>query len=308
VAGLEALGQQVGTTVVEVLPASEERGPRLEALGRRLVGRRVGLALGAGGPLLWAHVGVIRSLMRAGIPIDCVTGTSAGAIVGSGLAMGLSIAEIYDRLLGVGKRILRPVFPLRGVLTNRPVARWARREIYGDQLIEETKIPLALSAADLDEGAEIVLRRGPMWRAVLASAAIPGIYPAVRIGNHWLVDGGVVNPVPVATAHLLGADVVVAVDLSVPLAPRHELDERHSARRRPPMLLNNVLRSRDIMMSVIQAHSLAQPSVLVKPQVEGATLREFNSGSRFIEGGEAAMEEALPRLLRQLPWLNSDGA
>jgi hypothetical protein len=74
------------------------------------------------------------------------------------------------------------------------------------------------------------------------------------------------------------------------------------------MLLNNVLRSRDIMMSVIQAHSLAQPSVLVKPQVEGATLREFNSGSRFIEGGEAAMEEALPRLLRQLPWLNSDGA
>jgi NTE family protein len=115
----------------------------------------------------------------------------------------------------------------------------------------------------------------------------------------------VVNPVPVGTARLLGADIVVAVDLSVPLAPRHEIESERSGRLRPPFIMNNIVRSRDIMMSVIQARSVAEPSVLVKPAVEGIGLRNFREGSRFIAAGEEAMEKALPVLERHLPWLGA---
>lgn len=307
VSAQEMLERRMGAAVVAILPADpEERRPRLRALGRRLVGHRVGIALGAGGAKGWAHIGAVRALLRAGVPFDCVTGVSIGAIVGAATAMGRSTEWIEAAFGQSMTRIFRPAFPFYGVLTNRALGRWYRKEIYGETLIEDTPIPLALTAADLDEGSEIVLRHGLVYQAVLASSAIPGIYPAVKIGGHYLVDGGVVNPVPVATARLLGADIVIAIDLSVPLTPRHELDEQSPVRSRPPHIFNNMLRSRDIMMSVIQQHSLAEPSVLVKPQVEGISLRNFRQGARFLTAGEQAMEEALPLLRQQLPWLGTE--
>jgi NTE family protein len=300
------LSEIVGAPVLGILPAEPESArPGIEALGRRLIGQQVGVALGAGGAKGWAHIGAIRALRRAGVPIDFVAGVSIGAILGAALAMGRS-DEWMEQTIGESiTQIFRPVFPLHAILTNRPLGRWLRSHAYGDTQIEDTPIPLAISAADLNEGSEIILRHGPIWRAALASAAIPGIYPAVRIGDHYLVDGGVVNPVPVGTARLLGADIVVAVDLSVPLAPRHEIESERSGRLRPPFIMNNIVRSRDIMMSVIQARSVAEPSVLVKPAVEGIGLRNFREGSRFIAAGEEAMEKALPVLERHLPWLGA---
>ena len=307
VATLDLFTQELGVEVRGILPAMEDAQglpAAVTTIGRWLVGQRIGLVLGAGGAKGFAHFGVIRALRRARVPIDCVTGTSIGAIMGAGVAMEAPLEDFEVAMQGVLDKVFRPTVPVYGMSSNRAVAAWFRDErVYGDRVIEELPIPLALSATDLNEGSEIVLRRGPLWLAVLASMAIPGIYPPVRVGRHWLVDGGVVNPVPVDTAQLLGADVVIAVDLSEPLAARHEAELAGTAPPRPPTLPNTILRARDIMMSEIQAHTAGSPAVLIKPRISGVSLREFGRGIQFVDAGEAAAEEVLPRLREQLPWL-----
>src|SRR5919202_2418040 len=127
----------------------------------------------------------------------------------------MTVEQAESVVLGAPKAVFPPRVPLYGVSGSHGIAARLRDErAYGEGRIEDLPIPFAASAADLTDGREIVLRHGPLWRAVLATAAIPGIYPPVQIGRHWLVDGGVVNPVPVSTAQLLGADLVIAVDLS----------------------------------------------------------------------------------------------
>jgi NTE family protein len=319
VATLKRWSARVGAPVRAVVPAivPGTADPAVDAavaaLARALVGCRIGLALGAGGARGFAHVGVLRALRRAGVPLDCVAGTSIGALVGAGIAMDASPDWLLGALHASVPHIFRPTVPLRGMLTNRALGAYLRRdEVCGLRVIEDLPLPFAVSAADLIEGREIVIRRGPIWQALLASAAIPGIYPPVRIGRHWLVDGGVINPVPVSIARLLGADVVIAVDLSEPLAPRQEADMAESVTAHCPPLPATILRARDIMMAEMRAHSIGEQSVLVRPngmeptpksRIRGFALRNFDAGTRFVDAGEVATEEILPRLRQRLPWL-----
>lgn len=302
----EALGEDLGAPVRALLPTSADGLPAaIDSLARWLVGQRIGLALGAGGAKGWAHLGVLRALHRAGIPFDCVAGVSIGAIVGAAVATGATTEWIEWAFQAGTSRVFRPTIPIHGILSNRTLAAWLNSaEMYGNRRMEDMAIPFAVIATDLNEGREIVIRRGPVWQAVLASAAIPAIYPPVRLGSHLLVDGGVVNPVPVSTAHLLGADVIIAVDLSEPLAPRQEL-RLESGDKTPhlPSVLNNILRSRDIMMSEIRMHTVREPSILIKPRIKGIALRDFSEGKQFVEAGESAVEMVLPELAQHLPWL-----
>jgi NTE family protein len=303
VATLELLLAELKVPVQGILPAREDLlPPALAKVARWLVGQRIGLVFGAGGAKGYAHLGVVRVLRQARIPFDCIAGTSIGAIAGAGMAMHAPQARIEAAFASGPAYVVRPAMPLYSIFSNRALTRWMRSAaIYGDLLIEELPIPFAISAADLTEGREIVLRRGPLWQAVLASAAIPAIYPPVQIGPHWLVDGGVVNPVPVATARLLGADVVIAIDLSEPLAARQEAswDGQPASK---PNLIDSILRSRDIMMSEIRQHTAGEPAILIKPEVRGLSLRNFGDGERFVEPGERAATEALQRIYDLLPW------
>lgn len=303
VALLELLSGELQVPVQGILPTREELlPPALAKVARWLVGQRIGLVFGAGGSKGYAHLGVLRVLRRARIPFDCIAGTSIGAIAGAGMAMNAPQVRIEAAFASGPAHVIRPALPIYSIFSNRALMRWMRSAaIYGDLLIEELPIPFAISAADLTEGREIVLRRGPLWQAVLASAAIPAIYPPVQIGPHWLVDGGVVNPVPVATARLLGADVVIAVDLSEPLAARQEASWDGQPTYKPN-LLDSILRSRDIMMSEIRQHTAGEPAILIKPEVRGLSLRNFGDGARFIEPGERAATEALQRIYDLLPW------
>lgn len=304
---LDLLTGELGAPVRGVLPGGTVTASTgaVAALARWLVGQRIGLALGAGGAKGFAHLGALRVLERVGVPLDCVAGVSIGAIVGAAVAMRVDSAWIAGAFKRGVSRVFRPTLPLYSILSNRVLGAWLRsEEMFGRHRIEGLPLPFAVSAADLTEGREIVVRQGPVWKAVLASAAIPGIYPPVNVGRHWLVDGGVVNPVPVSTAQLLGADIVIAVDLSEPLAPRQEPDLDERAREpRPPRLPTNILRSRDIMMSEIRAHTLGEPSVLIKPAVRTVALSDFGEGAQFIEAGAAAAEAILPQLRERLPWL-----
>lgn len=178
--------------------------------------QRIGLALGSGAARGWSHIGVIRAVEDAGIAPCCVAGTSIGALVGAAWAEGrLDGLEKFVREL-TPRRVmayLDLVVPVRGLLGGERLIDMLRG-LLGDVDVADARMPFCAVAADLATGQEVCLHQGRMVDAVRASIAIPGIFtPAVWDGRH-LVDGGLVNPVPVDVARRLGAEAVIAVDLN----------------------------------------------------------------------------------------------
>lgn len=306
VAVQDILAPALGVPVRGLIPADPARQPpALAAVARWLVGQRIGWVLGAGGARGFAHIGAIAALRRARLPVDCSSGSSVGGIIAAGISGQMTIPYIEAALTGGAYRVFRPTIPIKGILTSRALATWFQRpDVYGQVLIENMPHPFAVSTADLREGREVIIRRGPLWQATLASAAIPGIYPPVRIGQHLLVDGGVVNPVPVSVARLLGADIVVAVDLSEPLGTQQEFDPAGAPPPPIPSLIDTILRSRDIVMSEIRGHTVTDTAVLIKPEVVRVSMHNFVEGRQFMDAGAEATEKVLPRLRELLPWLN----
>lgn len=173
----------------------------------------LGLALGGGAVLGFAHIGLLEALDEAGIRADYVAGTSAGAIVGALYAFGCGPDRTREILTPLTwRKVSGFTRTSMGLLTNEPVGELIEDEL-GDARIEDAEIPLAIVAADIHTGERVVLREGPLADAVRASAAIPGIYTPVEIGDRLLVDGGVVENVPVSAVQEMGADVAVAATL-----------------------------------------------------------------------------------------------
>jgi NTE family protein len=190
-------------------------------------------------------------------------------------------------------------------MSHAGVAR-IMRDVWGDTTrIEDLPIPLAIVTADLVTGREVVLNRGLLWAAALAGISIPGIYPPQRMGGRLLVDGGVVDPVPSGVVRSLGADIVIAVRLSTRAAAAVEFAEAIEASGKVPSVVHTILRSRDLMLGRDRsAHREA--SVVIEPEFlpsTGMGLRDFSRGQRFVEIGEAAADESLPRITARLPWL-----
>ncbi len=305
VAALDALNAQVGIPVRGVIPASDaHRAMAVAALSRWLAGQRIGLVLGGGGVKGWAHLGVLRVLRRLQMPFDCVTGASIGAICAAMIARGGSLDE-YENLLRIGSTYaFRFKISRVGLLSSRGVEQFLRRkDVVGERLIEDLPIPFAAVAADLISGSEIVIRRGLVWQAVLASASIPALFPPVRIGPHLLVDGAVVNPVPISTAQLLGADKIIAVDIATDLAAPQEGTAEGRSKEKLPNVVNSMLRSFEMMAAQIRVDAAEECRVLIKPRTTAVSLRRFKDGSQFVAAGEAAAEAALPQIYREFPWL-----
>lgn len=304
VATLDRLSERIGTTVRGILPDAPPRASAVGALARWLARQRIGLALGGGVVKGWAHLGVIRVLDRLHVPLDCITGVSIGAICAAIIARGGTLDE-YEHLLRLaGDYAFHPRPSRQGLLSSQAVARFLRRkDVLGERLIEDLGTAFAAVAGDLNTGGEIVIRHGLAWQAVLASASIPVLFPPVRIGKHVLVDGTVVNPVPISTAQLLGADKVIAVDISGTLAPRQEISMDGRTREKLPNMMGSMLRSFEIMGAEIHAHAVEKPSVMIKPTLKGISLRRFKEGAQYIPAGEAATEAAIPQLYREFPWL-----
>lgn len=179
---------------------------------------KLGLALGSGSARGWAHVGVLRELEARGLKPDIVTGASVGALVAGAYASGqLDALEVWIRTLTKVDvwRLVDTTFRGGGVMTGNRLMQ-AIGEHVEDRRIEDLPIPFAAVAADLDTGQEVWLREGSMLNAVRASSGLPGLFSPMWYGDRWLIDGGVVNPVPVALCRLLGADYVIAVNLNRP--------------------------------------------------------------------------------------------
>lgn len=177
----------------------------------------VGLALGGGGAKGWAHIGVLQSLLDQGIKPDVVAGTSIGAVVGGAYACGqLDRLEEWVNKLDVSQVVGLMDFRFNGgIMEGEKLFRRLGEDLkLAEKNIESLKVPFGAVATNLDRGTEVWLREGSVLQAVRASAALPGLFSPARVNEHWLVDGGLVNPVPVSLCRALGADLVIAVDLN----------------------------------------------------------------------------------------------
>lgn len=200
--------------------------------------QRIGLALGSGAARGWAHIGVIRTLTEAGIRPDIVAGASIGAAVGAAYAAGqLDAYETFARALD--RRQVWSYFDISfrgGLIKGRKVFDFLHADI-PDLSIEDLGLPFVAVATDIALGREVWLRSGPLLDSLRASAAIPGIVTPVKLDGRWLVDGGVVNPVPVSACRALGANLVIAVDLSTQLMHRYVEDTAHERKPQQPVEL-----------------------------------------------------------------------
>jgi NTE family protein len=288
-----------------LLPPSTSAGKAIGFVARDLVGLTVGLALGAGSLRGYAHLGVLRALERNRLAPDFVAGTSIGSAVAAIYALGYDAntgADIIDRCAAT---LLRPGMPTKSLLSSRGLRR-GFQQFGGNRRIEDLPVPLALVAADIISREEVVIRRGLIWLGVLASAAIPGVWPAVRIGRHVLVDGGVINPVPVTAAVGMGADVVIAVKLEGVQRPAEVNVEARETQGPTPSTVSVMLRSIELMQSRIATDVTSATTIAVAPDLSvlpAAKLRNFAQGRVYLDSGDEALEAAMPRIAAALPWL-----
>jgi NTE family protein len=287
---------------------------------------KIGLALGSGAARGWAHIGVIEALSAMGIVPQIVSGTSIGALVGAAYATG-KLAALKARMENFTRRDTAVLLDVR--LATGGLIEGRRIENFLDSLgimgsIETQGFRYAAVATDLASGREIWLQQGPLGRAVRASIGMPGIFSPARHNEHWLIDGGLVNPVPVSLARALGADIVIAVDLNSTLVGRRfnasdgaEVSTTAPAvRTQPPQwvmdavspLLQRVLQagtdypsyfevlanSLNIMQDRITRMRLAgdPPEVLLCPKLTDFSWLDFHRAREAITEGVACVQAA----------------
>jgi NTE family protein len=196
-------------------------------------GLRIGLALGSGSARGWSHLGVLRALDERGLRPAVVSGASVGALVAAAYASGqLARLEEWVRTLTRVDvwRLLDATFRGGGVMRGNRLMQAIGEQIE-DRRIEDLPVAFGAVAADLNNGEEIWLRSGSMLSAVRASSGMPGLFTPMWHQDRWMIDGGVVNPVPVTLCRALGADVVIAVNLNVPVSRRWAVRRRIEAPR-----------------------------------------------------------------------------
>jgi NTE family protein len=188
--------------------------------------KKVGLVLGSGSSRGWAHIGAIEALEEAKIPIDFIVGCSVGSYVGALYASG-SLASLKKFVLRMnGKKVFSyfdVVFPRSGLLDGTRKVKELFSMHTDVERFEDLRLPVSMVATDLKRGNKVVLQSGNIMKALQATMSIPGLFAPVRINDRWLVDGGLVDPVPVGVAKAMAADVVIAVDLNSGLISRREV-------------------------------------------------------------------------------------
>jgi NTE family protein len=299
----------------------------------------VGIALGGGAARGWAHIGVLEALRERGVVPQVVSGASIGALVGAGLAGG-KLSALKTWVLELRRLDVLKLLDARlgsGVIEGNRVMR-AIEEIFTDRDIRDLDRPFGAVATDLNRGRTVWLREGSTLAAVRASCAFPGLFPPVRHGDSWLLDGGLVDPVPVTLCRMLGADIVIAVNLSpyrhrlAHLRPRDEvsrpaddatqseergyldqlqryvmglLDTDTSTQRleREPGLLDVMSSAINIMQERVTRSRLAgdPPELEIVPDVQDIGLMDFHRAALAVERGVEAVEAHAEEIARLVP-------
>lgn len=246
---------------------------------------RIGVALGGGAAKGFAHIGVIKMLEANGFEPMVVSGTSAGSVVGALYASGMDAFEMQSKAVALDEASIRDVRLFSGGLVQGQRLQNYVNEQVGNRPAERLKKPFAAVATTLETGERAVFVRGNVGQAVRASSSIPGVFEPVKIGQHNYVDGGVVSPVPVDAARQLGAEFVIAVDIS-----------SKASGRTPIGMLGIVNQSIAIMGQRLGEQELARADIIIRPKVLDIGASDFSQRGKAILEGEKAAMAAMPQI------------
>lgn len=256
---------------------------------------RIGLALGGGAAKGFAHIGVIKMLEANGLKPDVVAGTSAGSVVGALYASGMDPFQLQEKAVALDEASIRDVRLFGGGLVQGLKLQDYVNDQVGKRSIERLPRPFAAVATRLETGERTVFVRGNTGQAVRASSSVPGVFEPVTIGQYQYVDGGVVSPVPVDAARQLGADIVIAVDIS-----------SKASGRRPDGMLGIVNQSIAIMGQRLGEQELARAEVVIRPDVLDYGSADFTRRNQSIMEGEKAALAALPQIRAAVQKLHAE--
>lgn len=246
---------------------------------------RIGLALGGGAARGFAHIGVIQVLEEAGIRPALVAGTSAGSLVAALYASGKNGTQLAALAASIDEATIADwSFPGRGMIRGEALGRFVREQT-GGRAIEQMRIPLGIVATDLGNGTPILFQVGDPGIAVRASSAVPAVFRPVRIGNREYVDGGLVSPVPVRFAREMGAELVIAVDITQSPDGAETGD-----------MMSIVLQTFSIMGRSITHFELRDADIALRPRLNGVASVDFAARSQSIQAGRDAALAALPQI------------
>lgn len=297
----------------------------------------IGLALGSGASRGWSHIGIIKALLREGIEPDIVCGTSVGAMIGACHLAG-NLEKLEKWVLDSTRTDVLKFFNVKltksGFVDSDRLCKFLHQNIADeDLLIEDLPKLFAAISTDLSNGREVWFQKGGLADAVRASMALPGLFPAVRNGHRWLVDGGLVNPVPVSTCRALGADIVIAVNLNSDIVGRRSMKKPEpeqqaespkkkgvlhnlkkttleytnsifpdSKSNESPGLFASITNSINIVQDRITRSRLAgdPAEVVIAPRLAHIGMLEFHRAAEAIEEGETCVENALEEIKKAI--------
>ncbi|MBN1862578.1 MAG: patatin-like phospholipase family protein [Dehalococcoidales bacterium] len=266
--------------------------------------KKVGLALGSGAARGLAHVGVLAALEKRGIPVDLIAGTSIGAIIGAAYAAGKDVSEIKKAVSGLNRRQMLSLadftIPTKGFIKGKRMTDWFK-SVIGDVNFKDLKIPFACVATDIETGEEVVIRQGSVAAAARASASLPVIFTPTRLGGRYLVDGGLVNPIPVRLLREMGAELVIAVNV-VPYLSNLQKPTETTAKVRPkePNIFGVLIRMVYIVGYQAALAGIREADVTIAPNVAHIRPDNFNRARECILQGERAARRAIPEIERLL--------
>lgn len=312
-----------GVSPHQVLDRFPKSARSIRRLARRLGRRSIGLAMGAGAALGYSLIGILKGLERAHIDVDIVSGTSIGALVAGLYALGMDIEEMeriatrIDRAWVYENLFWDLTLPRSGIFAGATLLRFLRSH-FGEKQFHELELPFACVATDIETGEAVILREGRVAEAVRASCGLPLLFMPFHHQGRFLVDGGLVDPVPSRVIAQMGADILLSVNLTLPAAQRKTTLRRRqelrmlSARPLRELALPEVLRAPhmgEILFQMIYTmeYEIAKSRldlvhVIIQPDMGSFSWTEFYRAREIIEQGERAAEEAIPKIKALLPY------
>ncbi len=290
---------------------------------------KVGLALGSGSARGWSHIGIINELKDNGIIPDVVCGSSIGALVSASYVAG-NLDKLETWVCSLKKLDVVRFFELNTSFSgfiNKDRLHYFLKQFVADEnvLIENLSRRFGAVATDLETGREVWLTKGSILKAVWSSMSLPGLFPAIKYNNDWLIDGGVVNPVPVSLCRALGADMIIAVNLNGNIVGKHLKNRKKNLKKengivtkitdlvasytspifsrtkveeQPPGLFESIASSINIMQDRITKSRMSgdPPEILICPKLAHIALLEFYRAEEAIEKGREAVKKMLPEI------------
>ena len=268
----------------------------------------VGLALGSGAALGLAHIGVLKALKKAEIPIDMIAGTSMGALIGACFAKEGEISLVEEIALKTDLKQLIRLLDIKFASLKKGFIYGRRIEellyfLIGDVAFDELKIPLAAITTDINTGQEMVIREGSVIDAVRASISIPAIFVPVKVKDKFLVDGGLVDPVPTNVLRDMGAKFIIAVNvLTAPQRNKPDDSSQKDETLQTPNIFNTLIQSIYIMEHEMVKLRITKmkADIMISPDVSHINAFEFHKGREAIQAGYEAANNVLPELRKLL--------